>query len=146
MHLRELPNRTISGVYILHAGIGKWRADEPTAKGVHAMAAGTYPIFKDMAPERFLRLLAAGEIATGLALVAPFVPAEVAGAVLSAFAGGLLGLYARTPGMRKPGSVWPTPQGIGISKDSWLLAIGLSLVADGLATKRNRSAAVLDPT
>ena len=146
MRLREFPNRTISGAYILHAGIGKWRGDDATAQGVHAMAAGAYPMFKTMSPRRFLRLLAAGEIATGLALMAPFVPAEVAGAVLTGFAGGLVGLYARTPGFRKPGSVWPTPQGIGISKDVWLLAIGLGLVADGWATRRGPSPAALDAT
>jgi hypothetical protein len=26
--------------------------------------------------------------------------------------------------------VWPSPQGIGVSKDVWLLGIGLGLVAD----------------
>lgn len=33
----------------------------------------------------------------------------------------------RTPAWPEPGSVWPTPQGIGISKDVFLLAIGLVL-------------------
>ncbi|GFH69210.1 hypothetical protein Srut_57240 [Streptomyces rutgersensis] len=38
-----------------------------------------------------------------------------------------MAVYAQTPGLRKEGSVWPTPDGIGVSKDSWLLAIGLAL-------------------
>jgi hypothetical protein len=28
--------------------------------------------------------------------------------------------------------VWPTPAGIGVSKDSWMLAIGLGLVVEGM--------------
>jgi hypothetical protein len=141
MPLRQLPNRTISGAYILHAGLQKWSGDEATATAVHGMAAGTYPVFATMAPRHFLRLLAAGEIATGVVLLAPFVPTATAGVVLTAFSGGLIGLYARTPGMRKPGSVWPTPQGTAISKDSWLLAIGLGLVADGWSTRRHKARA-----
>jgi hypothetical protein len=42
-----------------------------------------------------------------------------------------MALYARTPGMRKPGSVWPTPPGIGLSKDIWMVGIGLGLMLDG---------------
>ncbi len=84
---------------------------------------------KSLPPNRFTRLLAASEIAIGAALLAPVVPAAVAGAALTGFSGALLGLYVRTPGLRKPGSVWPTHQGIGISKDIWMLGIGLGLLA-----------------
>ena len=52
------------------------------------------------------------------------------------FAGGLVGLYARTPGLRRERSVFPTPQGLGYAKDAWLLAIGVSLTADGLLARR----------
>lgn len=137
MRLREYPNRFVTGAYILHTGFEKWRADEATAKAVHGMAAGAYPIFKDLDPSKFLRLLAAGEIVVGTALLAPVVPTAVAGAALTGFSGALVGLYARTPGMRKEGSIWPTPQGIGLSKDSWLLAIGLALLADSCSRRRS---------
>lgn len=50
-----------------------------------------------------MRLLAATEITLGAALLIPVIPAA-AGAGLAAFAGGLLGLYAKTPGMRQPGT------------------------------------------
>jgi hypothetical protein len=33
---------------------------------------------------------------------------------------------------RKPGSIWPTQAGTGVSKDAWMLGIGLSLMADKL--------------
>jgi uncharacterized membrane protein YkgB len=41
-------------------------------------------------------------------------------------------MYARTPAMRKPGSIWPSQAGVAVSKDVWMLGIGLGLVADGL--------------
>jgi hypothetical protein len=39
-------------------------------------------------------------------------------------------MYMRTPALHKPGSYWPTPNGIGVSKDIWMLGIGLGLLAD----------------
>jgi hypothetical protein len=33
--------------------------------------------------------------------------------------------------MHKPGSFWPTPTGIGLSKDVWMLGIGMDLVLSG---------------
>ena len=95
------------------------------------MAAGTYPFLKPIPPPRFLKLLAAGEIGVGALLLTPFVPAAVAGAALTGFAGGLLGLYLRTPGMHE--HLRPTPQGTPIAKDVWLLGIGVGLLADDLA-------------
>ena len=57
---------------------------------------------------------------------------------LTAFSGGLLGLYLRTPGMRKPGSLAPTEQGLAIAKDSWLLGIGIGLFTRGLIERKPR--------
>jgi uncharacterized membrane protein YphA (DoxX/SURF4 family) len=139
MKLSHVPLRVATGAFILHSGIEKWSGDEERAKMIHGMAAGTYPVFESMPAPRFLRLLAAGEIATGAALLSPFVSTAKAGAALAGFSGALLGLYAKTPGMRKPGSIWPTPQGIPISKDVWMVAIGLALLADAL-TDRKKSA------
>lgn len=50
-------------------------------------------------------------------------------------AGGLLGLYPKTPGMRREGGLRPSQEGIGISKDVWLLGIGLGLVLDELGRR-----------
>jgi hypothetical protein len=63
-------------------------------------------------------------------LAVPIVPLRTAGAALTAFSTALLGLYARTPGQRKPGSIGPTQQGIAISKDICLLNIGASLLTE----------------
>jgi hypothetical protein len=69
----------------------------------------------------------------------PFVPAGVAGAALTAFSAGLIGLYLRTPGMRREGSLRPTEQGVPLAKDVWLVAIGASLVLDDLSGRGGRS-------
>lgn len=131
VNLAHVALRASAGAFILNAGIGKWSGDEQTAAQVHGMAANTYPFLKPIAPTRFLRLLASGEISVGALLLAPFVPAGVAGAALTGFAGGLLGLYLRTPGMHQ--KLRPTPQGTAIAKDVWLLGIGVGLLADDLA-------------
>ena len=73
-------------------------------------------------------MLAASEIALGTALLAPVVPSALAGAALTGFSGSLLTMYLRTPALHKPGSVWPTQAGTAVSKDVWMLGIGLGLI------------------
>ena len=128
----HLPPRVAAGAFILTSGLGKWSADDETAAQLHGFAVGTYPFLAKLKPRDFVRLLSASEIALGAALLLPIVPAAVAGAGLTAFSGGLLGLYARTPGMRKDGTPLPTQQGIPLAKDVWMLGIGLGLVIDDL--------------
>ncbi len=130
MKLSNIPPRATTGAFILHSGLGKWGGDEATAAATHGFAAGAFPILAKLPATTFLRLLAVGEIGLGVALLAPFIPDRLAGAALTGFSATLLGLYARTPGMRKPGSIWPTQQGIGLSKDVWMLGVGLGLVLD----------------
>ena len=130
---RDLPGRIATGGYILHSGLEKWHGDQARAKALHGVAARAFPVLERIPPERFLRILAASEIAIGSALLVPVVPNAVAGAALTGFSGSLLAMYARTPAMRKPGSIWPSQAGIAVSKDVWMPGIGLGLVADGLA-------------
>ncbi|TVZ06981.1 hypothetical protein EAS64_06555 [Trebonia kvetii] len=129
---RHLPPRIATGAFILNSGIGKLSADEETAAKLHGFAAGTYPFLKKMKPRDFTRLLAYTEIGLGTALLIPVVPAFVAGAGLAAFSGGLLGLYAKTPGMRQAGTPLPTEQGTPFAKDVWMTGIGLGLMIDDL--------------
>ncbi len=140
MHLpvkaRDVPGRIATGAYILHSGLEKWHGDEARAQAIHGMASRAFPVLKDIPPERFLRLLAAGEIAVGSALLAPVVPSALAGLALTGFSGALVAMYARTPALRKQGSIWPSQAGIGISKDVWMLGIGLGLTIDGLTGRR----------
>jgi len=72
--------------------------------------------------------------------VLPVVPAGLAGAALTAFAVGTLGLYLRTPGLRQEGSLRPTEQGIAITKDIWLVGIGLALVIDEIVERSSNRA------
>jgi uncharacterized membrane protein YphA (DoxX/SURF4 family) len=130
MKLRHVPGRVAAGAFTMHSGLQKLHADDEHAAGIHGMAAGTYPFLKGLSPTTFAKALAVGEIVLGAAVLVPFVPNRVAGAALTAFGASLLALYARTPGMRKPGSIWPEPAGIGLSKDVWLTAIGAGLLLD----------------
>jgi hypothetical protein len=130
LHLRNVPTRAAAGGYVLHTGLEKWNGNEEQAKGLHAMASSAYPFIDKVPPPRFLKALAAAEICTGALVLLPIVPNKLAGAVLTAFSGGLVGLYLRTPALRNPGSVWPNQSGIALSKDVWMLGIGLGLLAD----------------
>jgi hypothetical protein len=133
---RRLPGRLATGAFILNAGMGKWSADEETAARLHGMSVGTYPFLAKLKPKDFARLLAASEIALGSALLLPVVPAALAGAGLTAFSAGLLGLYVQTPGMRRENSVRPSQQGTALAKDIWMLAIGVGLILDALTESR----------
>jgi hypothetical protein len=136
LHLRNIPPRLAVGGYVLHTGIEKWNGSEERAKGVHAMAAGAFPFLAKVPPTTFLKALSVAEIGVGAALLTPIVPNKVAGAALTAFAGGLATMYLRTPSLHNPGSVWPTQAGVGISKDVWMLGIGLGLLADDGCARR----------
>jgi hypothetical protein len=134
--LRRAPLRLTTGAFILSAGLDKWKGDEQTAAQLHGFASGTYPFVKQIEPTKFLRLLATTEIAIGSALLLPVVPATLAGLALTGFSAGLLGLYLRTPGMRRSAKdLRSTPQGLPLSKDVWMLGAGLGLVVDGLTAK-----------
>jgi uncharacterized membrane protein YkgB len=90
----------------------------------------------ELKPKDFAKLLAAAEITLGSALLLPFVPSIVAGAGLAAFSGGLLGMYAKTPGMRNPGTPFPSDQGTALAKDVWMMGIALGLIVDELTDGR----------
>lgn len=131
IHLRDVPTRLATGAYILHTGLEKWHGDEERAKALHGFAVGAYPLLAKVPPRTFLKALAVAEIGLGAALLTPVVQNRLAGAALSAFAGGLVTMYLRTPAMHNPNSVWPTPAGTAVSKDVWMLGIGLGLLVGG---------------
>jgi hypothetical protein len=132
--LSHAPLRATAGAFILNSGLTKWSADGDTAAGLHGFAAGTYPVVNKVQPPMFVKALAAGEIALGAALLTPVVSSRKVGLGLTAFSAGLLGLYAKTPGMRD--GIRPTQDGTGLAKDVWLLGIGSSLLLDGNGESR----------
>jgi len=131
--LRSLPTRLAAGAYILHSGLEKWRAPAERAAALHGAASGAYPFLRPIPAALFVKLLSAGEIGLGATLLTPVIRDRVAGAALSVFSGSLLTMYLRTPAMHRPGSVWPTAAGTAVSKDVWMLGIGLGLIAGDLA-------------
>lgn len=135
MNLTHAPLRLATGAFILNSGIGKLGADEGTAQYLHGAAASTYPsAFKDMKPKTFTQLLAASEIALGGALLLPKVSPTVAGAGLAGFGASLLGMYLKTPSMTLDDGIRPSPEGIGVAKDVWLVGAGLTLAAQGVTS------------
>ena len=133
MHPTHVPLRVATGAFILNSGIGKLAADEGTAQFLHGAAAATYPTpFKDMKPTTFAKLLAYSEIAVGAALLAPMVPATVAGAALTGFGASLMGMYLKTPSMTLDDGIRPSQEGVAVAKDVWLVGAGLTLLSQGV--------------
>lgn len=134
--LHDLPGRLATGAYILNAGIGKRHAPPERAAGLHGGAASAFPLVKDMPAEAFVRRLSTAEICVGAMLLTPMVPTLLAGAALTAFSGGLVTMYLRTPALRLPHSIRPSDQGSAIAKDAWLFGMGLGFVIDSLGRRR----------
>lgn len=138
--LWHVPVRLATGAFILNSGLSKLKAkDEEMHKHLHEMASTAYPAFENVEPKGFTRVLAVGEIALGGALLAPFVGPGLAGAGLTAFSAGLVGMYLRIPGMRQEGTVKPTQNGMALAKDSWMLGIGLALVLDAFSRRAKQA-------
>jgi len=128
IRLRDVPTRLATGAYILHSGISKLKAGPEQVEGLYGMAGGAYPMLRRMPAPKFVRTLAIGEISVGSLLLIPFIPSWLAGAVLTAFSSGLVGMYLRTPELRQPNSIWPSQAGTAISKDAWMLGIGIGML------------------
>ena len=127
---KTVPGRMVTGAYILRSGLEKWKGDEEQAARTHGPAASAFPVLKLVPPRRFLRLLGAAEIATGTALLTPFVPAAAAGAALTGFSGSVLAMVVLSaPPPYEESGVRPAPLNIG--KDLWMVGVGLGLMAEG---------------
>lgn len=140
----HIPVRAVTGAFILNAGLSKLKSDDDEMhKGVHGMAVTAYPQFQSVDPRTFTKALGAAEVTLGGALLTPLVGPGLAGAGLTAFSAGLLGLYFKVPGMTEDG-IRPSRQGTALAKDSWLLAIGVALMLDR-ASKKLRGAIPIPP-
>lgn len=117
------------GLYILNSGVGKFGMGKEGAEGLQGMAATGIGAVKDLDAEKFVKALAAGETALGAALLAPFVSNRLAGAGLAAFGAGLLTMYFGNEEMTEADGIRPSSEGIALSKDAWLVAIGAGLMA-----------------
>ncbi|HEY0186636.1 MAG TPA: hypothetical protein VGC67_04035 [Cellulomonas sp.] len=139
MDLRHLPLRLGAGAYVLSSGLDKLAADEETAAGYHGAATGAYPFLADVDPVTFTKALAVSEVALGAALLTPIVPRRLVAVGLTAFSAALVGLYARTPALRRgPRDPRPSPDGIGVAKDVIMLGAAASYLLDALAPSRGK--------
>lgn len=86
----------------------------------------------------FGKLLSGGEILLGSALLAPLVPTWVAAAGLAGFSGALLRVYLKTPGMTREDGIRPTPAGMGIARDVFMLGSALGLLVEEVTTRQAR--------
>jgi hypothetical protein len=132
--LWHLPLRLAAGAFILNSGLDKRDVPEEAAEGMHGMASTAYPVLSDQDARGFVGTLSNAEVTLGTALMTPLVPTKLVAAPLTGFAAGLVGMYLRLPGMRRPDSVRPTQDGSALAKDVWLLAIGLALVIDEMTS------------
>ena len=130
MRLSHIPLRLTTGAFILNAGLGKRDLDGDSAAGMQAMAARVYPPASRIKPETFGTMLSYAEMTLGSALLAPFVPARLAGVGLGIFSGSLVTMYLRTPGMTLEDGIRPSQQGTALAKDIWMLGIAAALVLD----------------
>jgi len=139
MNLTHAPLRAATGAFILNSGLTKLGADAEAAQHLHGFASTAYPQLKDMDSGQFVKMLAVGEIALGGALLTPKVPSALVGVALTAFGAGLVGLYARVPGLRQPGSIRPSEAGVPIAKDIWLVGAGATLGLQGFFNGARRA-------
>ncbi|AAZ54380.1 hypothetical protein JCM3263A_24140 [Thermobifida fusca] len=130
--IAHLPIRLAAGAYILNSGLNKREADADTAAYLHSAASRVLPTLRDMPPEKFTRMLSNSEIGLGAALLLPLLPSALVGAALTVFGAGLLGHYFTEPGARMEDGIRPTPQGLALAKDVWLVGMGLTLLIDGM--------------
>jgi uncharacterized membrane protein YphA (DoxX/SURF4 family) len=147
---RDIPVRLVTGAYIAHSGLEKWRGSPEQAEGLHGMAATAFPFLRPIPPKRFMRILAAGELVTGTVLLDPLVPSGVAGAALSVFSGGLVAMYARTPAMHRPGIGFPParrPHALAetVARRLRLDQVGRAVEPGGADTEGRRDDGPLEP-
>ncbi|MFJ6415997.1 hypothetical protein [Paeniglutamicibacter sp. NPDC091659] len=120
--------RLTSGAYILNSGVGKLRLPAESAQGLQSMTANAIPQVEKVDPAVFGKAVAVGEITLGALLLTPFIPSRLAGLGLGAFAGSLLAIYLKTPGMTESDGIRPSPNGGAMAKDFWLAGMAVALV------------------
>lgn len=130
IRLSHVALRLASGAFILNSGVSKLSLDGENAAQLQQLAVNAFPQLNDIEPAKFGQYLSYTEIGLGASLLLPFVPSRLTGLLLTGFAGGLVYMYLKTPGMTQPDGFRPTVQGTALAKDIWLLAIGLALLLD----------------
>ncbi|AKK03693.1 hypothetical protein [Corynebacterium epidermidicanis] len=129
MNLAALALRAIPGAFILNSGLGKIGMPAEVSAGMQEFAATGMPLVKQIPADKFGTVLGFAETAVAASLLLPFVPNRIAGLALTGFGSGLLSLYFGNDGNTESDNIRPTEAGLPLAKDSWLVAMGLALLA-----------------
>lgn len=118
--LRRAPLRLTTGALVINSGISRFTVSDETSATIQHTAARYVPQVERIKPDLFSKLLAAGQVAVGSALLLPIVPSYAAGLGASLLGGSLAAAKWRTHGSR-------------LSTDDLLMAgTGVSLLLDSL--------------
>src|SRR5699024_7580439 len=95
------------------------------------------PFLDQITPRTFVKALATTEVTLGAALLVPILPRTLVASAFTAFSAGLVGLYARTPALRRgPYDPRPSPGGVAIAKDIMMFGAATSFLLDSLRDRR----------
>lgn len=127
--LKSVALRLIPGAYIANSGYSKLNMPAEASAGMQQMAATGVPALAKLPSDRFGHYVGLLELGVGGALLTPFVSNRLAGLGLTAFSAGLLSMYFGDEDNTEADGIRPSAQGTSLAKDSFLLAIGLALIA-----------------
>ncbi len=127
--LKNIALRLIPGAYIANSGYSKLNMPGEASTGMQQMAVTGIPALAKLPSDKFGHYVGMGELAVGGALLLPLVSNRLAGLGLTAFSAGLLSMYFGDEGNTEADGIRPSAQGTTLAKDSFLLAIGLALMA-----------------
>lgn len=132
------PIRVAFGLFFAHVAATHWDLDTQSETALHRFACSGYPFLKKVSPKLFVKGMFASEVGVATALLVPVVPPVIGASALTAFGSGLMGVYAKAPGLRREHSVRPSEFGMAMAKDSWMVAAGASVLIDALLARRSR--------
>lgn len=104
----------MTGAFIANSGVGKIGMPAEYSAGVQQAAASGIPALAKLPSDKFGTWLGYAETAIG--------------AALTAFSGGLFSMYFRNPENTEADGIRPSQEGMALSKDVFMLAIGLALM------------------
>ena len=131
-NVRRAPLRLTAGAFVLNSGVGRFSASgDETTTSLQASAAKLIPQVQRMDPRTFAKVMGAGEVALGAAVMLPIVPAAVAGLGLTAFAASLLATRPSTNGQHADVD---NETAVPNVTEAWMLGSGVSLLLDALTT------------
>jgi ElaB/YqjD/DUF883 family membrane-anchored ribosome-binding protein len=120
--LRRAPLRLTTGALVINSGISQFNADAEASAKLHQTASKYVPQLERLDPQVFSKMVAAGQLTVGAALLVPIVPSVAAGLGLSLLGGSLAATKWRTDGMQTP------------TEDVLLAGSGVSLLLDSLTS------------